>query len=350
MKAKIRFGLYGCNMYRTRDLMDAARAAAGDAAQVAACFDIDAKRAGHAAEKYGGRVFATLDDFLAFEEMDVVLVSLPAYLHAEAFARCARAGKDVYLEKPICVDLAGREKIVSAFKEHPVRCNVGLSYRYVAPFRKVAEILRRPEAGRIIGAHHHWLTQWQSVPQSEIGWRHRLEQSGGQLIHHCCHLLDWFYWIGGPMRSVSASSYTPPKAELPHEERELTASFQYRDGGMATFNLSQDSHQYVQRGTVHAEGLGIEYQWGKETFVRVYQARSRAADETYEWSLSNLPGDGSDFERTTLQMKEFIDAYRNGDPMPITIEDGLRVFDFASGIRASYQSGQAVDVSGAGHL
>lgn len=343
MSRQIRFGLYGCNMYRTRDLVAGAEAAAPGVVKIAACYDVDQAKAKFAAEKYGGRAFDSLDSFLACPEVDVVLISLPAYLHAEAFARTARTGKAIYLEKPICVDEAGRRVIVEAAKQHPVRCYVGLSYRYIAPFRKVAEVLRRPGAGKILGAHHHWISPWPEEPlkPEQIGWRHRLDQSGGQLVHHCCHLFDWLQWIGGPFRAVSAVSYTPPAVEMPHEEREVTAAFTYRDSGMAVFNFSQDSHQYVQYGSIHAEGVGIHYQWGEETFVKVYTKQPRVPDEVWH------PNESESF-RDKWQMKDFIEAFFAGAPMPQTLEDGLRVYDYACAIRQSYRSGHSVAVDGAG--
>lgn len=344
MSRSIRFGLYGCNMYRTRDLVAGAEAAAPGVVKITACYDIDQAKARFAAEKYHGRAFDSLDAFLACEEVDVVLISLPAHLHAEAYARTAKSGKTIYLEKPICVDAKGRRTVTDAFTAYPAKCYVGMSYRYINPFLKVAEILRRPGAGRVIGAHHHWVSAWPLEPlkPEDMGWRHRLDQSGGQLNHHCCHALDWLQWIGGPFSKVSAVSYTPPNVrEMPHEERELTAAFTYRDGGMAVFNLHQDSHQYVQYGTIHAEGLGISYQWGEETFVKVYTTKPRQPDEVW------TPG-ANDPSRDQLQMTDFINAWFAGAAMPISIPDGLRVYDYATAIRKSYQNGHSVDVARAG--
>lgn len=340
---KIRFGLYGCNMYRTRDLIDGANAAAGDVVEIVACYDLDPEKARIASERYGGKVFEREEEFLACPEIDVVLISLPAYLHAQAFINTAKAGKDVYLEKPICVNDQDRDAILAAVRDYPVRCYVGLSYRYIAPFRKVAEILRRPDAGKIIGIHHHWLSA--EVEEPEVwGWRHRLDQSGGQLIHHCCHVLDWFEWIGGPTSSVVANAINVTNGPLPHEEREITACFNFAESGMAVFNLSQHSHQYVQFGTVHTENLGIEYRWGDRTFVRVYKTRSRAADEVFEWSGTDRIGDGGGNDRNRIQMGEFIEAYLSGAPMPITIEQGIRTYNLASAVRESYRTGRRVDV------
>ena len=348
MKTKIRFGLYGCNMYRTRDIMEGAKAAAGETVEVVASFDIDRDKADFAVQKYGGKAYYEEAAFLADPDIDVVLISLPAYLHADALVSTMDAGKDCYVEKPICVDQLGREKIIAVMKRSQARCYVGLSYRYIAPFRKVAEILLRPEAGPILGIHHHWLGAWQTTPPEQMGWRHSLEKSGAQLVHHCCHVLDWFYWMGGDMKSVTAVQYTPEGVEMPHEEREITAAFAFQKGGIAVFNLSQDSHQYVQFGTAHTENYGIRYQWGVETHVKVYKTRSRAIDEIYEWSLTSAPGDGGEADRNRLQMTDFIDAYLQDKEMPITLHDGLRVYDFASAIRESARAGHRVSLVHAG--
>jgi len=336
-------------MYRTRELVDGAQAACPGKFEIAACYDIDRSKTDYAAQKYGGKAFYAEEQFLA-QDMDVVIISLPPYLHPEAFAHVAAAGKDVYLEKPVCVDAGGRELLLNTIKTHPsVKCYTGLSYRYIGPFRKVKEILSRPDSGKILGVHHHWLVPGdlglkQDIDSTKLNWRHRFEQSGGQLVCHCCHILDWLRWIGGDMESVMANSFTPPGTAFPFEECELTACFNYRQGGQAVFNLSQNSHQYDQFGLVHTENLGISYAWGNSIHVRVYRTRSRAADEIYEWPLSAAYGEKTDMDRSALQMRDFIEAYLNKGNMPCTLMDGITSYDMACAIRESYRSGRRVSI------
>jgi predicted dehydrogenase len=191
--------------------------------------------------------------------------------------------------------------------------------------------------------HHHWLAPGYGPEQTlDSNWRNRPDYSGGQLIFHCCHVLDWMRWVGGEIVAVTATSFTPPGITLPHEERELTACMEFAKGGMAVFNLSQESHQYNQFGSVHAKNLGMSYQWGASTFVKEYRKRPRAAEAVHEWSGSPTPGDGSDPERTALQMANFFEAYLAGGPMPCTLTDGIRAYDIAVAIRESYKTGQRV--------
>jgi len=105
---QFRIGLYGCNMYRTRDLMNGLKSIDQGKSQVTACFDVDREKADFAAKTYGGSPCYNEDDFLK-QNFDVAIISLPAFLHPDAFAHTAAAGKDIYLEKPVCVDAKGRQ-------------------------------------------------------------------------------------------------------------------------------------------------------------------------------------------------------------------------------------------------
>lgn len=338
VKKTIRLGLYGCNMYRTRDLIAGVDAGCPGRVKIAACFDVDHEKVNDASKRYGAVACFTEEAFLA-QDMDVVLICLPPFLHADTFERVAAAGYDVYLEKPICINDDDRAKVIKTIQTYDIKCYVGISYRYTNPFSKVAQIVRRPDAGQLIGIHHHWLQGPMRDSKSD-NWRHRMELSGGQLNHHCCHVLDWFYWMGGPMQSVTATSYVHDQAILQHEEQELSAAFKFENGGMAVFNLSQNAHTNHQFGIIHMENLAIHYAWGKDTYVRVYRTRQRAADEVYEWDYTLLGDPGAN--RDAFQMADFVDAYLNDKPMPCTIDDGVRTYDLAKAIRTSCRTGQRV--------
>ncbi|HAI13001.1 MAG TPA: hypothetical protein DCM28_14945 [Phycisphaerales bacterium] len=325
-------------MYRTRDLVAGIHAGCPGKVKITACFDIDKEKASFAASEYDAVACHSEEMFLK-QEMDVVLICLPPYLHAQTFERVAKAGFDVYLEKPICINDEDRQRVLETISNYNVRCYVGISYRYTNPFAKVAEIARRPDAGQLIGIHHHWL-QGPGTMQGPTNWRHRMEQSGGQLNHHCCHLLDWMHWIGGPITTVTATSHVHDQAVLQHEEQELSAAFTFEQGGMAVFNLSQHAHTNSQFGMVHLQNLAIHYAWGKDTYVKVYKTRQRAADEIYEWDATS--GNDPGTQRDAMQMADFVDAYLNDKPMPCSVEDGVRTYDLAKAVRLSCESGRRI--------
>ena len=79
---------------------------------LSAVLDPHPDRAAKVAMPLGGRAFHELDAFL--EAVDVVTVASPGTVHAEHALAALAAGKSVYVEKPIAVDLAAAEKIRAA--------------------------------------------------------------------------------------------------------------------------------------------------------------------------------------------------------------------------------------------
>ena len=75
-------------------------------------YDPDAPRAAALAMPLGGRAFADLESFL--DAVDVVTVASPALLHAEQALAALAAGKPVYVEKPVAVDLADAQRVRDA--------------------------------------------------------------------------------------------------------------------------------------------------------------------------------------------------------------------------------------------
>ncbi len=340
MKQLVNVGLYGCNPYRTRQLMEAMGKVDPERVRVRMCFDIDHAKADQAAATYGGRACYDLDTFRK-ADFDLAIVCLPPYLHPDAFVACAAAGKDVYLEKPVCVDDAGRDKLMEAMRQYRPTCYVGICSPYIMPHRKALEIRRRPGAGAFIAIHHHRYAPSSGRMPGNPNWRHRLEESGGELNQHCCHDMHYFRLVGGDPESVSAMAYTSPGYQPAHEEEEVAACFRFKQG-MGIFTLSQRSHRAHLTGQIHMERYAIRYDWSTHSRVQVFGDRLRAADETHEWDTSLAARDDEDM--TVLQTRDFLDAYRNERPMPITLGDGIQAYEMTKAIRESYRVRREVPV------
>ena len=340
MSDEVRLGLYGCNPYRTAQLMAATRACGPMRVSVTACFDIDRVKADRAAATYGGRAVYDLTSFQK-ADFDVAVVCLPPHLHARAFAACAEAGKAIYLEKPVCVDEAGKATLIEAMTRYRPICYVGLSSPYLFPHRKALEIRRRPGYGRLIACHHHRFHPSTGQAPKEPNWRHFLDQSGGELNQHCCHDMHFLRLVCGEPESVTAVSYTSPDYQPAHEEEELAACFRMPEG-LAVFSMSQRSHRAHLNGQIHLENAAIVYDWAPHSRVQVFRDRPRAPDEVYEWdAYGAIPPDE---DPDVLQMRDFLDAYCNGRPMPITLADGIQAYEMTAAIRQSYRTGQPVTI------
>jgi predicted dehydrogenase len=106
MSESLRGGVIGAGVFGTYHARQYARLPGVD---LAAVYDPHPERAAALAMPLGGRAFATLEEFLA--AVDVVTVASPAAWHAEQALAAVKAGKPVYIEKPIAVDVAKAEAV-----------------------------------------------------------------------------------------------------------------------------------------------------------------------------------------------------------------------------------------------
>ena len=77
-------------------------------------------------EKY----FTSLEDMLACKEVDTVVITTPDKFHASAITATARAGKNIFCEKPIALNMADAESAVAEVTKAGVRMQIGFMRRY----------------------------------------------------------------------------------------------------------------------------------------------------------------------------------------------------------------------------
>ncbi|MBU2135358.1 MAG: Gfo/Idh/MocA family oxidoreductase [Alphaproteobacteria bacterium] len=106
MSESLRGGVIGAGVFGAYHARQYARLSGVD---LAAVYDPHPERAAALAMPLGGRAFATLEEFL--EAVDVVTVASPAAWHAEQALAAVKAGKPVYIEKPIATDVAKAEAV-----------------------------------------------------------------------------------------------------------------------------------------------------------------------------------------------------------------------------------------------
>ena len=122
--------------------------------QVAAVCDVkqDAReKAAALAEKEGHKpkVVADFRDILADRSIDVVTVATPDHWHAYMTVEACKAGKDVYVEKPVCVGVNEGIKMVEAARKHGRVVETGTWQRAADHFQQAARLVREGALGKL---------------------------------------------------------------------------------------------------------------------------------------------------------------------------------------------------------
>jgi len=118
-------------------------------ANLVAICDIRLDVAQAVADKWGiTRVVRDYHELLADESIEAVLIATTTSTHAEIIKDCANAGKHIFCEKPIALDLAKIDEALEAVDLAGVKLQVGFNRRFDKSFQKVREIVKSGELGR----------------------------------------------------------------------------------------------------------------------------------------------------------------------------------------------------------
>jgi predicted dehydrogenase len=157
----------------------------------------------------------------AFQELvnargvDMVLITSPPYFHPEHLEAAVAAGKHVYLEKPVAVDVPGCRRVLAAGRraEGKLSLDVGFQLRMAPPFVELVKRVHGGAIGEIVCAEAHYNAAFISLrdfPQASAAerrlrhWVHDRILSGDILVEQNIHSIDICNWVlrGHPLKAV----------------------------------------------------------------------------------------------------------------------------------------------------
>jgi len=148
------------------------------------------------AKDFGGMPYASLEEMLEKEEVDVLHICTPHYLHASMAEYALKKGVHVFMEKPAAIS---REEF-NHLKENRTEKYLGfcLQNRYNNSVQKAKELILSGRAGKVIGARG--LVTWNRSERyyTNSEWRGKLAtEGGGALINQSVHTLDLLHYLVG---------------------------------------------------------------------------------------------------------------------------------------------------------
>lgn len=172
--------------------------------KLAAFADINKDRADSFAKEYGGNAYGSLEDMLEQEEIDVLHICTPHYLHVPMAAYALKRGIHVFMEKPPVISEEQYKELLE------VRSNkkLGICFqnRYNPSIIEVKKLLASGAAGSIKGARGIVTWSRSATYYTDSGWRGSLTtEGGGVLINQSVHTLDLLVYLLGTPVSVDAT-------------------------------------------------------------------------------------------------------------------------------------------------
>ena len=192
-------GVGGFGAYRRRTLHDSGEF------DIVACYDINHEVLEKAAQEEDARACASYEEMISIPEIEAVVVSTGAKFHAEQTIQALRAGKHVFVEKPLASTPEEVRQIISAMKEEGLVVGVGHGYEPASKLAAVAKLY--VETGRLgkVAAIEANSFHSGALAASPNDWRFDPDKNPGGMLFQCgVHSLHSLRYIFGEVREVAA--------------------------------------------------------------------------------------------------------------------------------------------------
>jgi predicted dehydrogenase len=164
-----------------------------------------------AAAEVGGYSFGTSDfqQLLECDDIDVIDVCTPNHLHKQQIIAAFEAGKHVYCDKPLTVDMASAEAIAASAQQHPERCH-GMAFhcRFIPATMRARELI----ADGFLGELYHYRATYYHAgytdPARPMSWRLEKKYGGGALTDLGSHIIDLMSYLLGDISKVRGAMAT----------------------------------------------------------------------------------------------------------------------------------------------
>jgi predicted dehydrogenase len=245
--ASPRIGLIGAGSFARGTLLPALRA---EDAELAAVATEGGLSAADVAARFGfGRAAASVDEILADDAIDAVVIATPHAQHAALTASALRAGKAVFVEKPLALSDAELAEVEAALSPGTLLM-VGFNRRFAPLVQRLREELRGIPALALS-------VRVNAGPLPDDHWLHDPELGGGRLIGEGCHFVDLVaHLAGAPITSVNG-------AAIPHPDRpvgcsdDIVATVRFDSGSIGTLLYSGSGDARLPKERIEAFGGGI---------------------------------------------------------------------------------------------
>ena len=210
-------------------------------------------------ETYRNRVAATTrspafksaEFLLANASVDAVVIATPPHTHAVIGKMAARAGKAIYLEKPIATSLYDARDLSRSTAEAGINAVLGFNRRSHPLYLRARAIIERGDIGRVRALQ---TTFCEPVPVDGMpGWKQKRSTGGGALLDLASHHIDVVRWLTGSEISTVSASVQSSESEQDSASMQFTLGDDISVQSFVSFRAG-----YAERVTVIGDEGSLE--------------------------------------------------------------------------------------------
>lgn len=149
------------------------------------------------------RVYASMEEMLRSEELDMVDICTPSYMHADMAIMAMESGLDVLCEKPMSLNSENTARMIEAHKRTGKAYMTAHVVRFMKPYMYLKSVIDSGELGKPV---HIQMKRISGIPRwSWEDWMRDSNKSGGAAIDLSIHDIDFVQYVFGQPKEVSGT-------------------------------------------------------------------------------------------------------------------------------------------------
>ncbi|MBP1849171.1 Gfo/Idh/MocA family protein [Rhizobium halophytocola] len=361
---RLNYGIIGCGMMGQEHLRNIALLSN---AGVAAIFEPDpAMRSAAAAMVPGARIVNTIEELLAVEAVNCLLIASPNYFHLEQLEKIAAIRPlPVLVEKPLFTAPEDAPRLEALRAAYPAPIWVAMEYRYMPPVARMIEEAEAATGGvRMLTIREHRFPFLEKVGD----WNRFNRNTGGTLVEKCCHFFDLMRHIlksdpvrimasGGQSVNHVSESYNGERSDI-WDNAYVIVDFASGARAMLELCMFAEGARYQEeisavgpRGKIECHVPGPGRFWpdhlGEPPVAQVIVSpRDPKGPRMIEIPVDpSLLAAGDHNGSTFYQHQRFQRAALGNQPIEVSLEDGWWAVAMGLAAQQSALTGEAVDLS-----
>jgi len=234
-----------------------------------------------AAQRFGIPDIEKVESLVERDDVDMVYIATPPFLHHPQAMLALSAGKHVICEKPLALTVEQADEMIAVARARDLLVVANLMQRYNPLFGAVRRLIESKVLGEPLHAFFENYATDEGLPPDHWFWDRT--KSGGIFVEHGVHFFDLFEGWFGAGRVMAAQAVQRPETEI---EDQVNCTVQYGPAVLASFY-----HGFTQPGRMDRQEMRILFERGDVSLFEWVPTRVRihaVVDEAQTRALCEL--------------------------------------------------------------
>jgi len=278
--------------------------------RIAGIADIVGEKAKNLASKFKTVPFYNPDDILGKEDITIIDICLPTFLHKDYVIKAAKLGKDIICEKPIALTVEDADEMIKVCEENRVRFMVAQVIRFWPEYKFLKEGYDSGKFGKLLTISCRRLS---GAPT--WGWENWLlneNRSGGAIIDLHIHDTDFLlYLIGKKPETIYSRAKT---------STHIFSVFKFPEGIIGTAEGGWDfppNFPFEMSFLAQFEKATVEFNSRNSPTLTVYHLSGKIEKPVFETKKAETTGNISDLGGYFYELRYFIEHVIHNKPFRV---------------------------------